>query len=165
MIFYYLYRIDINALNLLLSKDDLLVNFQYFIDNYNSNTELGTKLTCLKHLESFDYMSNQLLRDSDNISMYFGLEQRSPFLFPCSINNKVNLKSNLIKYLKKFDINFGRKTGFNAPVLPSIALEGIKCYIKKCNYLNLDLNGVDENLILKLYILYKWIDLNDGEVG
>ena len=58
-------------------------------------------------------MKNQLLRDSDNISLFFGKEIFNPFLstyiFANKIDNKKYLKKNIIKTIKTSFI----KKGFN----------------------------------------------------
>ena len=67
----------------------------------------------LKYCETFDYMKNQLLRDNDNISMWYGFEARNPLLSRFSLgkepDQRVFLKKNLLKYGLKLQ---KRKTGF-----------------------------------------------------
>ena len=56
----------------------------------------------IRLLEISEYMKNQLLRDSDNISLFFGKEIFNPFLSTYIFANKIDNK----KYLKKYYKNY-----------------------------------------------------------
>jgi hypothetical protein len=96
--YYFLYRLDL-GISLHEGEDKMSNSLVRMDDNYN----IGhlAPMTQLKYFESFDYMSNQILRDNDNISMSYGIESRAPMLSKNSLHNEVLGKSNLKEYLSK----------------------------------------------------------------
>jgi asparagine synthase (glutamine-hydrolysing) len=155
--FYYLYRID-PRLSFYIDRNELVDNFNFFEENYS--TKESDSLQCLKGLEISDYMCNNLLRDTDNISMLFGSEQRAPLLCPGLERNNIVYKKNLTHFLSDRGIKFSRKLGFNAN---KPQLEDLK-YMRLFNEKNKSLigDGVDfkvfevDDLVEKIYRFIKW---------
>ncbi len=101
-----------------------LVSFfnQYSHDIVKSNSTSHT----LKDVTDYDianYLPNDILVKSDRASMYYSLENRSPFLNKEVMNysrnkilqNKIELKKILSKYLPK-ELVYRKKMGFSVPL-------------------------------------------------
>ena len=123
----------------------------------------------LKTYETMDYMKNQLLRDSDNISMAIGYESRNPMLnlhgFNEKPDNKQKIKSTLYQ---NYNIKFKSKRGFklheDSDVLSDFFLETICHYNKQYKLLSdnfimhLKLNQKKcFGVLKKFYILFGWL--------
>lgn len=95
-----------DAINNIFSDFTAEMNKYHFNDDQNPYQKI-------KIFESFDYMRNQLLRDSDNISLYCGYEARNPFLSVSAYDQTPDGKKSLKTYLKKkYGIKFLSKRGF-----------------------------------------------------
>lgn len=110
--YYFKYRLDENLLPLV-SKEQLHQRFWAFVQHIQY-PENATALQQLKTLEVTDYLKNQLLRDTDNIAMYLGMEARSPLLTPAAMEAKVDFKVAMKnKVAMLHNVTFGPKQGFN----------------------------------------------------
>jgi len=122
----------------------------------------------IKKNETFQYCMNQLLRDNDNISMFLGLESRSPLLNPDWYAQKPDGKLGLKNYLKKgFGIGFGQKKGFGLDENPlrKIYIEYIKLnimFIKNQKLSALFMNYEESSVaeLRKLALLCGWLKYN-----
>jgi asparagine synthase (glutamine-hydrolysing) len=117
MLFYFLYRLDLATLQAcrvdLGCIRDAYLRFGEGLSPYFSNGAEHHPLLGLKMCETMDYMKNQLLRDSDNISMHFGLESRSPFLSRSLMHVQPDFKRGLQQtLLTDYHIRFKKKQGF-----------------------------------------------------
>lgn len=154
--------ISISELNKIINK--IKTNIKR-MNNTNNNLEI------IRQLEINEYMKNQLLRDADNISLYFGKEIFNPFLSSFLYSNKVDFKKSLKSKIESFGINLSKKKrGF------SIEFENINiknsdlAILKKNNdkYKIVDNNYFEEifqnkRLIkqqIKLSILLFWLEVN-----
>lgn len=164
--YYYKYRLDVNGINYLLNED-LNSNFVRFSDNVLLS-KCVSDIVNLKECEIQDYMKNQLLRDIDNISMYYGLEARSPILSNYRfLNDEVGRKT-FKNFLKEtFRIKFGVKTrGFT---LDEDKVQSLKFFNNEIIRLNKFYNLFDIDNIInlnsfnyskKIYILLAWLEFN-----
>jgi asparagine synthase (glutamine-hydrolysing) len=158
LVYYFLYRLDLD-ISLHEGEDKMSNSLARMDDNYN----IGhlAPMTQLKYFESFDYMSNQILRDNDNISMSYGIESRAPMLSKNSLHNDVLGKSNLKEYLSKLGINFGHKRGFNSALLSELEMQKIYEYINENITKISQVKSVAPGSHIKIYTLLKWLESNN----
>ncbi len=118
-VYSFLYRFDYYTFkNLFEDKSTVKKLYENYMNSFKwvpNEIDLSTKDVgkAIKKHESYQYCLNQLLRDNDNISMYLGLESRSPLLSPDWYNQKTDGKNRFVDYLNTtFGITFGQKKGF-----------------------------------------------------
>lgn len=116
-IYSFLYRLNYSMYQFVESGESWIRGaFQSYKDSLDRTPIYSVdpnKVSFIKFSETFDYMRNQLLRDNDNISMYLGIESRSPLLNPDWWKLKTDKKKYLKESLKnKYDLEFGKKKGF-----------------------------------------------------
>jgi len=158
LVYYFLYRLDFNV-SLHQGEDKMIDSLLRMNDNYQ--VDHLTPMTQLKYFESFDYMSNQILRDNDNISMSYGIESRAPMLSKNSLHNEILGKSNLKEYLSKLGMTFGQKRGFNSALLSELEMQKIHEYINE-NITKLpQIQSVASVSYIKIYTLLKWFESNN----
>jgi asparagine synthase (glutamine-hydrolysing) len=119
----------------------------------------------IKFSENYDYMRNQLLRDNDNISMFLGIESRSPLLNPDWINIKPDNKKRLKKYLvNKYQLKFGKKKGFTLDETNSRNEYLNDIINNKAFYSNVfnvgDTNYISTSDLRSMYIFKLWYNFN-----
>jgi asparagine synthase (glutamine-hydrolysing) len=158
LVYYFLYRLDFNV-SLHQGEDKMIDSLLRMNDNYQ--VDHLTPMTQLKYFESFDYMSNQILRDNDNISMSYGIESRAPMLSKNSLHNEILGKSNLKECLSKLGMTFGQKRGFNSALLSELEMQKIHEYINE-NITKLpQIQSVASVSYIKIYTLLKWFESNN----
>jgi asparagine synthase (glutamine-hydrolysing) len=169
--YYYKYRIDLNCIELIIDES-MEDNFQRFFDGLDfDNFENKSYVVQLKNCEIQDYMKNQLLRDMDNISMFYGMEARSPILCNYNYLGEVTDRKNFKKFIyENFNIKFGKKSqGFTKGENQDKLLNYFRNEIIRLNGIY---NVVNSKLIFKLsdlefvkvkkiYILLAWLDVNN----
>lgn len=111
--YYFKYRMDFSIAQMM-APNELEASFlSYKKKTTLESTEDSSIPFQIKQLETSDYLKNQLLRDTDNISMYLGIEVRNPFLFQPLMRLSPNRKSTMKQYLnEKYNIHFSKKKGF-----------------------------------------------------
>lgn len=158
LVYYFLYRLDLDV-SLHDGEDAIRSSLLRMNDSYD--IEHLTPMIRLKYFESFDYMSNQILRDNDNISMSYGIESRAPMLSKNSLHNEILGKSNLKEYLSKFGMNFGQKRGFNSSLFSELEMQKIHEYINENIKKIPQIESVKQSSYIKIYSLLKWLESNN----
>lgn len=131
--------------------------FEYLREDYNSR-EYYTNENSVSYLESSIYMTNQLLRDSDNMSMAHSLELRVPLIdqvlvdFAASIpgefkHNKMILLD-AIKHLLPVEVYTRKKQGFTFPFEEWIR-KSLMSEVKTLFFLNNDY--LDKKYLIKMW--------------
>jgi len=173
--YYFLYRICDRILPLAPKEivEQIYFEFSQEMTKYWSDHFKGQPLYKIKLCESLDYMRNQLLRDSDNISLYCGYEARNPLLSISAYNIKPDNKKSLKAELLKHNIKFNKKRGFTFSdneylinfVLQKIYVlnEVYNIFSNKIMHALLNIDHYDQSLVRKLYILFAWFDANKIE--
>lgn len=148
--------------------NEIFFNISNNIDYKNNNISFKY---IIRELEINEYMKNQLLRDSDNLSLYFGKEIFNPFLSSYLYSNNIDNKKNLKDQIKKIGIILSKKKkGF------SISFQNNKIEKDDFNILvknNLKFNIVEEKYFneifnnkkyikqqIKLCIILFWLEYN-----
>lgn len=112
--YYFKYRLNTDAVSFLGKACDLQGHFDCFRREVHlDRLDIDEPHRQLKFCEAFDYMKNQLLRDGDNISMFYGIESRSPLLYPAATYGpERNRKTFRRELAKQRGVKISRKRGF-----------------------------------------------------
>lgn len=169
IVYAYSYRCDFKFFkSLKFEKNKIITDFNTWLYGIFPNTNFD-KYNCLETLriiEVRDYMLNQLLRDSDNISMQLGIESRNPLLAPFLMYKKIDYKKGIKNNLMfKYKINFGKKRGFTLSrnILKNELIKFMtdNKFSEKNRLLDLiDLNKCSYAQVFKIVNLLLWLKSN-----
>lgn len=169
--YYTIYKSDPFFINLY-KKEELNRIFKKLkYDNLNFSSSKENNYNIIRNLELNEYMKNQLLRDSDNISLFFKREIFNPFLSSFLFYNKIDFKKKLIKKINQFGINLSKKKkGFSIEFENDDVDENdLNILIKNNNKFNIIDNNIlkkivnDKSLVkqrIKICILLFWLEFN-----
>ncbi len=111
--YYTAYKSDPFFINII-SKDNINKITQKIKNSSFKTNSSKNILETIRRLEINEYMKNQLLRDADNISLYFGKEIFNPFISSNLYFNKIDFKKNLKSEIESLGIYLSnKKKGFS----------------------------------------------------
>lgn len=173
-VYSFLYRIDYNIFKIIFENESIINIYKKYLDALKLipseiNEGTNSNFMKIKNNEMFQYCSNQLLRDNDNISMALGLESRSPLLNMDWYFQKDSNKSKLKRALyNDYRVTFGDKKGFTLDEIndKSFFKQLINKHIKTLSiylpeFTTEKLDTLSLSKLRSVLILLIWLDLND----